>query len=749
MMKTQRIVPFLMVGTLTLAGCGGGGGLEDTGTGQPDIPFINKDASIPVEDAVSGNQPPVLERIGDRIVAVGETLEIVAAATDPEGDQLTFSVYGDIPPGAKFNKGTHIFTWIPLQAGEVVYLTFVVSDGNSMDRETVEIQVVAEKIGHPPVFEKVSDQKVKAGQPFSMKLTAEDLDGDPLEFGITGSKPSMSEINAVTGLFTWTPPFELDGSIVQVQFVVSDGVFKDTMDVRFLVGDVAGGSPPEFKPVADQTVDVGKNLSFQVQAVDPDGQSVTLNVESALPAGSSFDGASGIFNWTPGGSDAGHTVEVKFSAFDGQFTAFLTVKIHVQAGTQPPACQDDIYEPNNDANHANSLGEGKYELSICDTSLSPVDSDWFLVWLQAGQSLNIKVTFDHDLGDIDVSLAKSGPVNTILAGSDGTSDQEEFDYTAGTTEEFLLVIYGVANIQYSNPYTLEISKADAPPTCTEDYLEPNDSTATAINVSSNEIVYQALTLCPGDQDLFAVNLEKGDTVLAAATVSDGSLSLELRDPTGKVLDTAGPSSGPSTVGADGVETSGVHHLVVTSTGEAAYSVEFLVEKAPDGCTEMSCPSNKVCDPVSGDCVSDYCTTGSDCPDGLPCLQTYCVYDCTQHTDCRPDYLCKEFAEGEFCGLSGYAKSGAECVWFSQCADERICLFEDMGGYCAVYGCETDWECPLDAWCVEGFHQGKFFNYCAAECEDEPCTGSSDFSCQSGTTTGGFTLDLCLPTSIEV
>jgi len=133
-----------------------------------------------------------------------------------------------------------------------------------------------------------------------------------------------------------------------------------------------------------------------------------------------------------------------------------------------------------------------------------------------------------------------------------------------------------------------------------------------------------------------------------------------------------------------------------------------------------------------------------CPGGLLCLQNRCIDDCQQHSDCPTDYFCKAFPEGDYCGQSGNGKSGEKCTWFGQCADYRVCLFDDMGGYCANYGCETDWECPLDAWCVEGYHEGQFFNYCAAECDDEPCKGSSDFNCQSSTTTSGNTHKLCLP-----
>ena len=54
---------------------------------------------------------PVLALIGDRIVAVGETLSIVLTATDGDDVDLSFSVYGQLPDGATFDKLNQTFEW--------------------------------------------------------------------------------------------------------------------------------------------------------------------------------------------------------------------------------------------------------------------------------------------------------------------------------------------------------------------------------------------------------------------------------------------------------------------------------------------------------------------------------------------------------------------------------------------------------------------------------------------------------------
>lgn len=726
--------------------CGGGGGegprpdATDIGPDAiPDIPYV-KDTAPPPPDVGGTNHPPVLSRIGDRVVAVGETLTVSVEAADPDGDPLTFSVYGDIPQGAKFDKEARVFTWVPLQAGKAVYLTFVVSDGTDMDRETVEIRVVAEKTGHPPVFDKVSDQNVQVGIPVTLTLKAQDPDGDALEYGIAGQAPPQSQMDSKTGVFTWTPPKTVDGTVVTVAFVVSDGTYKDQMDVRFLVGDVPGAHPPAFDPIPDSKASVGQEVRFTVRAEDPDGQAVTLALDAGKPAGATFDAVSGEFRWTPAAQDAGRTVILRFSATDGQFTVYLTVKVFVGFAT-PPACSDDPFEPNNDPAHARDLSPGTYDLSICDTDLSPVDADWFRVVLTVGETVSVRLEFEHDLGDIDTDLSVDGSIATILAGSAGVGDVEEFEYGAASGGTFLLAVYGVADTKYSNTYRMVVAIKTAS-TCEDDPREENDTAGQATGVSGDYAEFPGLVACPGDEDWFAVDLQAGDSVIAAATPEKGAVGLRLLGPDGlAVLDSDGPGTGPATVAAQAVVQAGNHFAVVSSAEGARYAIEFLVEAASAGCTSKSCPAGQVCDPAAGKCVLDYCEGPEHCPAGMPCIQTYCVQSCEKPSDCRDGYACKTFPEGTFCGEKGQGKSGATCDYFSECADDRACLFEAQGGYCAVFGCASDWDCPLDAWCVAG----GGMDWCAAECQqDTDCHVAGGFTCRPATSTDGVPVSLCLP-----
>jgi PKD repeat protein len=72
---------------------------------------------------------------------VGQRLTIVVSATDPDGDAVGFTASG-LPAGASFTTNT--FSWTPSAAGSYS-VTFIATDGQLTDSETVTITVVQPK----------------------------------------------------------------------------------------------------------------------------------------------------------------------------------------------------------------------------------------------------------------------------------------------------------------------------------------------------------------------------------------------------------------------------------------------------------------------------------------------------------------------------------------------------------------------------------------------------------------------------
>ncbi len=90
-------------------------------------------------NVVNVNRAPTLAQIGDRSVDENTTLTFSVSASDADGDTVNYSATG-LPSGADFAGGS--FRWTP-SASQVGShdITFVASDGNSQDSETVTILV--------------------------------------------------------------------------------------------------------------------------------------------------------------------------------------------------------------------------------------------------------------------------------------------------------------------------------------------------------------------------------------------------------------------------------------------------------------------------------------------------------------------------------------------------------------------------------------------------------------------------------
>lgn len=181
------------------------------------------------------NRPPVMETIGDKTVDEGQTLSFIVAASDPEGDSLTYSAEG-LPAGAAFNSSTGSFTWTPGYDQSGSYqATFRVSDGALSDSKSVSITV--NNVNRAPVIEAIGDKTVDEGQLLTFAIAATDPDGDSLTISATGL-PAGASFDPTSKIFSWTPGYNQAGSY-QVSFKLSDGTLEAASSATINVNDVS------------------------------------------------------------------------------------------------------------------------------------------------------------------------------------------------------------------------------------------------------------------------------------------------------------------------------------------------------------------------------------------------------------------------------------------------------------------------------------------------------------------------------
>jgi hypothetical protein len=291
----------------------------------------SENITISVSAAAQANAPPVMSPIGDRNVTVGETLAFSLNASDPNGDNLTYTAT-ELPSGATFSAASRTFSWQSKAAGKYA-VAFQVSDGSLTASQSVNIMVTM-PIDEPPVLSPMTNQSVRAGTLLMFSLSATDANGDALLFSAS-NLPRGAIFDANSRTFSWTPRPEQLGRYPFVHFEVSDGTFTKSSDISIVVlradqpvQDITSNVAPVLDPVVETVATGGQLLQFMLTASDANCDDLTFKA-SNLPAGSSFNPLTRVFAWRPTPQQVGVHKNVLFEVTDGELSAAQSVDITV------------------------------------------------------------------------------------------------------------------------------------------------------------------------------------------------------------------------------------------------------------------------------------------------------------------------------------------------------------------------------------------------------------------------------------
>ena len=466
---------------------------------------------------------PELMRIGDKVAIVGELLSIQLSASDPQNDVLTFSLRSVLPDGAKFEKDRGLFTWTPTQEqiGSVL-LTFEVSDGTLKDQETIAVRVSAagSQEEFPPMIDPIGSILINAGEPWQFQLVGEDLNNQRLAYRLSGMIPNGLELNAMTGLVTWTPTQTQIGQYDLVA-AVSDGQSEASTPMIIIVQDANSQSnsnrPPVFNQTPPQSVVAGQTVSFEISAMDEMPGSLMYQAES-IPDGAQFNPDSRVFTWTPSQDQSGTSHDAVFVVRDIEYRAFLSVSIEVTRAMN--SCPAD---PAGMSGGSVPLTEGNFlqDRVLCDQS----ETDSYQITLDRPGRIDVTATFDNQIGDIDLFLFDSTGQRVGLA--NGFTNEERLTSQNLTSGIYRLDVklYGNGGPSlYSVGYTILENTA----ICMADVLEGpgnnNATTATAINSGQD----YSLGLCNGDIDYFTFNVDRGDEINIAVNFTHNESDIDIR-----------------------------------------------------------------------------------------------------------------------------------------------------------------------------------------------------------------------------
>ena len=289
--------------------------------------------AITVSNPTTTNNPPSISGSPPTAVKVGALYSFTPAASDPDGDTLTFSIQ-NLPVWASFSTATGALKGTPAAANAGTYANIVisVSDGQlSRALPPFSIKVVAPLTisGSPPT-------QVVAGSSYSFTPTTNATSGTTLTFSVQ-NRPAWATFSVASGMLSGTPTGSQTGTYSGVVISVTDGVqtislpaFSITVNAPLTIS----GTPPT------QAVG-GTAYSFRPTTNAPSGMSLNFTVQNK-PTWASFNTSNGMLTGTPTASQVGTYSNIVISVSNGtQSRSLAPFSIAVIASLQisgnPPA----------------------------------------------------------------------------------------------------------------------------------------------------------------------------------------------------------------------------------------------------------------------------------------------------------------------------------------------------------------------------------------------------------------------------
>lgn len=294
------------------------------------------------------NQPPQMAAISDREVNEGEPLAIQISASDPDpGQTLSYSIVAG-PPGAAVSPAG-LFEWTTSEAdGPGIFsVTLRAQDNGTPPRGANRtFRVLVAEVNTAPTLPPLAPQVISEGSPFSLVITATDLDlpGQAFAYSLEGGAPEGVTIDSA-GELRWTPTEAQGPGRYEFTVRVADSGTPPLEATQVLVIQVLEvDNAPVIEPIGPQSTDELALFQIQVRAVDPDGAASNLiySIESA-PQGVAIDPAAGLLSWTPSESDGprDYTIAIRVSEPGGP-GATVSFLLGVKEVNSPPTVEGVI-----------------------------------------------------------------------------------------------------------------------------------------------------------------------------------------------------------------------------------------------------------------------------------------------------------------------------------------------------------------------------------------------------------------------
>ena len=412
-----------------------------TDDGEPPL-STSAEVTITVQDL---NYPPIFDPIGN--IQATDFIEFTLRATDPDGDNLNFTV-NSLPTGAELvnnGDGTAVFRWAPTESGAFP-LTFTVTDDGSPPRSvpqsiviTVTLDItVPDIVGLPQAVAEqaiaaaslavgtvgsMNNETVPAGFVISQDPSAGTpaVEGSAVNF-VVSLGPVLVTVPDVVGL----GQAEAEAALTALQLVPGSIIDQESETVP--AGSVISQNPPAGTSVARGTAidlvvslgftnepptivsvpptaaEEGRPYTYDVEATDPDGDLLQYSLTSG-PTGMSVNANIGLIEWTPTSAQLGNnpvTVRVQ-DPFGVSDTQEFTITVAAPSGF-PTAVIDSPAEDADLSGQVDVIGEASDDnLDRYVLEFAPAGTDDFTEFAEGSTPVVADV-----LGTLDTTLLENG-----------------------------------------------------------------------------------------------------------------------------------------------------------------------------------------------------------------------------------------------------------------------------------------------------------------------------------------------------
>lgn len=361
---------------------------------------------------VEQNDAPVITSVPGTSAVLDQLYAYNPVAVDPQNDELVWSLSAS-PRGMSIDSQTGRIRWTPDDQQLGAHIIAVTTSDAFAGRFTQRFEVHVGCNNLAPAIVSIPPTIALTNRTYLYAVRADDFENDRLSWRLT-SAPAGMTIDARTGVIRWTPALsQIDSHDVSIE--VSDGLNVGTQSYTVVVNNsddlvdpndpsqgTKGNRAPIFTSTPAFAAEVGSLYSYQVRAVDPDGDDYTLSLTGSVPDGMLID-ANGLITWTPDAADAGEYIVSVTATDDPGATSVQGYALTVRTNGPPVITSSAVESVTRNALY-------RYSVRATDPDGDPLD--WELTAAPDGMTIDGRGRivwdtsgFAEDTADVTVTVA--------------------------------------------------------------------------------------------------------------------------------------------------------------------------------------------------------------------------------------------------------------------------------------------------------------------------------------------------------